>query len=468
MTMEILLNIASGSIDKRTLRRRTFLGVVAASSFLLPALSGCTSSPANTLRIAYQQWGSGKVMENFLSSISGQFRAKHPDLQIQLIPLVAAENDYFTKNELMMSSDSTTPDLVCEDTFILKSDVAAGYLQPLNQRLEGWQPWNEVFDSAKTAVTGEDGKVYGMPTGTDTRALWYNSELLAKAGLPMPWQPKDWTQLLKDLRSLHKALPEVIPFNIFSGKAQGEKASMQGFEMLMYGTGDTLYDGDRKKWLTGSQGFIDSLDFVQKIYQEKLGPPLSRALDANLTETVYSDWLPKGGLAVALDGGWISNNWVPGAPAEWPEWSKVMKQAKMPTQKAQAPGYTTLSGGWCWAIPARTKKADLAWEYLQTIATTANMTAFNIADNGVAVRKDVAAQPKYRSYTPTIQFFTSLVEGATFRPALAAYPQISASIQLAMEKVMIGGSTPKQAAQDYDEQITKIVGADQVMGASGR
>lgn len=445
-----------------TVRRRSFLGGVLGVGLLLPALSGCTGNSANTLKIAYQQWGSGKVMENFLAKISAQFRETHPDIQIQLVPLVAAENDYFTKNELMMSSDATTPDLVFEDTFILKSDVAAGYLQTLSDRVADWQPWQQIYDSAKTAVTGEDGKIYGVPAGTDTRALWYNTELFSKAGLAVPWQPKGWTQLFADLAVLKKALPEVVPFNIFSGKAQGEKASMQGFEMLLYGTDSTLYDEAQKKWVTGSQGFLDSLSFIEEVFSKKLGPSLSRALDANLTETVYTDWLPTGKLAVALDGGWISNNWVPGAPGEWPEWSSVMKQAKMPTQRGQASGYTTLAGGWCWALPARTKKADLAWEYLKTISTTQNMTSYNIADNGVAVRKDVAAQKEYRSYTPTIQFFTSLVEGATFRPALAAYPQISAAIQEAMEKVMIGGSSAQQAAQGYDQQITGIVGAGKV------
>ncbi len=457
--------------ERRLPKRRSFLlgtlGTLGAG-FLLPALSGCAGTSMNTLKIAYQQWGSGRLLEDFLTKVSEQFRRSHPEIQIQLIPLVAAENDYFTKNELMMSSESTTPDLVYEDTFILKSDVAAGYLQPLNDRVQGWQPWGQIFDSAKAAVTGEDGKVYGVPTDTDTRALWYNSELLAKAGLPIPWQPKDWQQLLADLKTVHRMLPEVIPFNIFSGKAQGEKASMQGFEMLLYGTYSALYDDETKKWMTGSQGFIDSLAFVQQIFADKLGPALGQAFDVNLAETIYADWLPNGKLAVALDGCWISNNWTSGGAAEWPEWPTVMKQSKMPTQNGQAPGYTTLSGGWCWAIPARTKKSELAWKYLQTLSTTENIMAYNIAENGVAVRKDVASRPEYRSYSPTVQFFTSLVEGATFRPALAPYPQISAAIQAAMEKVMVGGSTPEQAAKAYDQQLSDIVGAGHVAEAAGR
>lgn len=448
--------------------RRGFLGAVLGAGFLLPALSGCRADSSNTLRVAYKQWGSGKVLEDFLTRISGQFRQANPDITVQLIPLVAGDNDYFTKNELMMSSEATAPDLVYEDTFILKSDVAAGYLRPINDKVRSWQPWTEVYDSAKTAVTGEDGQVYAVPIGTDTRALWYNSELLASAGLPVPWQPTSWAELLRDLGVLRDALPGVTPFNIFSSKTQGEAAVMQGFEMLLYGTADTLYDAERRKWVTGSRGFRDSLEFIRNVSQTGLGPSMGNALNPNLADTIYNDWLPGGKLAVNLDGGWLGLYWAKGAAAEWPEWSTVLQQAKMPTQFGGGRGYTTMSGGWSWAFPARSKKFDLAWEFLTAAMTRENAVAYNVADNGIAVRKDVAQDPVYQASGPTVEFFSSLVEGATFRPALAAYPQISASIQAATEKVMIGNSSPAQAATKYDQQITGIVGQDQVAGVSPR
>lgn len=307
-----------------------------------------------------------------------------------------------------------------------------------------------------------------MPIGTDTRALWYNSELLASAGLPAPWQPATWAELLKDLAVLREKLPGVTPFNIFSSKAQGEAAVMQGFEMLLYGTADTLYDAERRKWVTGSRGFVDSLEFIRTVFQKGYGPSMSNALNPNLADTVYNDWLPGGKLAVNLDGGWLGLYWAPGAAAAWPEWSTVMKQAKMPTQFGDGQGYTTMSGGWSWAFPARSKKFDLAWEFLTTAMRRENAVAYNIADNGIAVRKDVGQDELYRSSGPTVEFFSSLVEGTTFRPALAVYPQISASIQAAAEKVMTGNASPEQAAKAYDRQITGIVGASNVTAVGPR
>ena len=44
-------------------------------------------------------------------------------------------------------------------------------------------------------VVTTDGKVYGIPYCTDTRGLWYNREILTKAGVIAEgedWAPKTW------------------------------------------------------------------------------------------------------------------------------------------------------------------------------------------------------------------------------------------------------------------------------------
>src|SRR5690606_15477428 len=113
--------------------RRTMLRITGGAAVVLPlAACGDADAAPNTLRISYQQFGSGTIMRDYLTGVMEAYSTRHPDVTVELVPLVAAEEDYFTKNELMMSSSRTTPDLVYEDTFILQSDVAAGYLRPID------------------------------------------------------------------------------------------------------------------------------------------------------------------------------------------------------------------------------------------------------------------------------------------------------------------------------------------------
>lgn len=447
-----------------SLGRRSMLRIVAGVATALPltALAGCSGSgrDSSTIRVAYQQFGSGTLMEAWISRTAKSFSADHPELTIELVPIVAAENDYFTKNELLMSSPRTSPDLVFEDTFILLSDVGAGYLQPIDELATGWEHWKDVAEASQKAVTGEDGRIYAIPTHTDTRGIWYQMDVFEQAGLSREWQPTSWDDILSAARTIKERLPEVAPLHVFSGVAQGEKASMQGFEMLLYGTDSRLYDETTQKWVLGSQGFVDSLGFLKTIFEEQLTLSLARNLDPNVGESIYTSLLPDAKLGMVVDGSWNSSNWAEGGPRPWPEWPDHIGTTRMPTQDGGGSGWTTLAGGWCWAIPRHCTDPKTAFSFVEALCTTENSVTRAIEDNHITVRSDVAEVEEYRTYSPKAEFFTDLLEEAYYRPALPAYPEVSSAIQQAMEEVMTGTSTPEEAAASYDAAVKDIVGAE--------
>lgn len=232
---------------------------------------------------------------------------------------------------------------------------------------------------------------------------------------------------------------------------------MQGFEMLLYGTNDgtadPLYDTATKKWIAGGQGFKDALSFVETVYREKLGPDVETALDPNIQTIIRGDLLPKGKLGIDLDGSWLPQDWLPGSGHEWPEWSKELGLAYMPTQNGQAPGKVSMSGGWTWAIPSKAANPDLAFKFIETMQTKANAQKWYVANSGIAVRKDVAEDPAYVDAQPGIKFFTDLVASTHYRPAYPAYPKVSTAIQEAMEGVTTGDMSVEEAATAYDEEL---------------
>ncbi|WP_405998386.1 ABC transporter substrate-binding protein [Streptomyces sp. NBC_00829] len=436
------------------------LAAVLAASSLTACGAGSGGDP-DTVRVAYNRSTDNKVRfkDDFLASVKKQFEKDHPGKKVKLVPIQAPDNDYATKAQQMMRSPKTAPDLVYEDTFRINSDIKAGYLKPLDDYLPKWDQWSRFVDTAKAAARAEDDRTYGVPDGTDTRGLWFNKEIFAKAGLPADWRPKNWAEILTAARTVRKKVPGVIPLNVYTGKGPGEAAVMQGFEMLLYGTGgDPLYDPTARKWVAGSKGFRDSLGFVRTVYGEKLGPDVSDALDPNIGTRVATELLPEGRLAIALDGSWMGQHWLDTGAKPWPEWNKKLGQAPMPTQNGQAPGRVSMSGGWTWAIPAKAKNPDLAWEFITSMQTPANAVEWTVVDAQIAVRKDVAASPRYLKSMPGIDFFTSLVQHTHYRPALPVYPQVSTAIGEAMEKVTTGDASVADAAKEYDDQLRTIVG----------
>lgn len=446
------------------MRRPVAVPLILASVSVLTvsALSACSEAnrDEDTLRIVFRKETDSAVTfrDDYIKDVAEKFERKYPGKKVELQPIQAPDQDYYTKVQQLMRSSKTAPDLVYEDTFLLNSDIESGYLRPLDGYLKGWDDWKQFQPNARDAVRGEDGKTYGVPDGTDTRGLWFNKKIFKKAGLPTDWQPKTWSEVLKAARTIKEKVPDVTPFNIFTGKGASEASAMQGLQMLLYGTGeDPLYDEESKKWVTGSEGFRESLEFIETVYDEDLGPGVEKAVDANITTEVATQMLPEGKLGIALDGSWLPQFWSEGGGKPWPGWEKTMGLAAMPTQHGGPPGEVSMSGGWTWSIPRRAHNPDLAWKMIETFQTREMAVDWCVRGAQVAVRKDVAADERYLKSMPGIRFFTERVKKSHYRPALPVYPQVSSAMLDATDSVTTGDASPQEAADTYDDQVEAAV-----------
>ncbi len=460
------------------MHRREFLltaaGLGATVGLAACGKSGGSTAPAASassageitgeVKVTFQQFGNSKIQANFLGDWAKKFTAAHPKATVKLQPIVASENDYYTKLQLSMRSPRTAPDMCYEDTFLINSDISAGYLTPLDDRINGWADWSQFKEAAKGAAKALDGKTYGIPDGTDVRAIWFNKKLFAQAGLPQDWQPKSWNDIVTAAQAIKSKVPGVIPVNVYAGTGTGEAASMQGFEMLLYGApSGTLFDKESQKWVIDSKQFIDALTFLQQIYSTGLAPTPQQALAPTWANTVSQEMLPKGKLAIDLDGSWLSGNWLPTGAAPWPEWHQTLGNAHMPTQNGEGSGKVTMSGGWTWAIPKNAQNPNAAWEFIKMLTSKEGELDYDIKNVQIPVRTDVAEDPSYVKANPTNAFFSSLVESTIYRPAYAEYSKISLLIQQATEKVITNTATPEAAAKFYSDGVTQVVGQDKVV-----
>ena len=142
-----------------------------------------------------------------------------------------------------------------------------------------------------------------------------------------------------------------------------------------------------------------------------------------------------------------------------------MGQAAMPTQNGQEPGYNSMSGGWTLAVGAKTKNPQAAFDFITTFLNKDGSLKYDSENSQIAVRKDVAEDPDYTGANPTFKFFSGLVEHTNFRPATSDYSQISNAIQVAMESVMTGQQSPKEAAAAYDDAVVGVVGKEHTVSA---
>lgn len=444
---------------KRSLTGLSVLAIGGLAVGLAGCAGGGSGADDDTLRVAYQKTSSFTAMDELMTTVKAEYEKEYPDRKVELVPIEAEQDQYFTKLALMNGSPDTAPDVIYEDTFQIRSDAAAGYLLPIDEYLADWEDWSLYDDGAKQAGVGDDGKTYGVSLGTDTRGIYFNRDLFEAAGLPADWQPTSWDDILEAARAIKESSPDVIPLNIYASKTLGEATSMQGFEMLLYGTDDELMDTSSNKWLTGSAGFRDALTFYQTAFEEGLAPDPASALDPGWGSKVQNELIPQGGLAIAIDGSWLPSSWIAGDNA-WPEWEDTLGLAAMPTQDGDGDGFTSMSGGWTLAVGANAGDPEAAFDFIAQALTPENALTYHQEAGQIAVRSDVAASQEYLDYNPSFEFFSSLVEYTHFRPATPDYSQISSNIPVATESVISGQASPEDAQKAYDEALIGIVGEE--------
>ncbi|WP_353949081.1 extracellular solute-binding protein [Sporolactobacillus sp. Y61] len=447
------------------LKKWLLLVGAAASIFLLSSCGSSSSSndsgDTTTIKIAWRALGKNDSMYRIYNKKwIADFEKENPNIKISLQPINATEGDYFSKLDLAMKSAETTPDIVNEDTFILPADAKAGYLQPLDAYLSEWPDWKNFTDSLKKGSQGSDGKQYGIPGTTDARGVWTNLNVTKKAGLSTNWKPKTWQDLIDAAKKIKNAEPNVIPFAMGVSTTNGESVSMQTFEQLLYGTGETLYNEKTKKWNVDSKGILASLNFINQIYnKDKTGPSLSVAMNSNYGSTIFQDKIPKNQVGLAMDGIWNTGNWSKGGAAPMPNMAKVLAFNLMPTQNGEKPGFVTMAGGWSWAIPKNSQHKDAAFEVLKAMNTKELAVQRALQEGTLTVRDDAAKDPEYLK-KPFIKEATEALKNAYFRPKNDLYPKVSIAIQQMVESVATEQKSPNEAAAKYASDVKGIVGAE--------
>jgi multiple sugar transport system substrate-binding protein len=363
----------------------------------------------------------------------------------------------------MERSSTTAPDIVSEDSFQIGSDVTAGYLAPLDQYLASWPEYKQEWYPQMQTITTFKGHNYGIMNSTDVQTIWYNKDIFKKAGLPTNWQPKSWADILSAAQTIKDKVPGVIPINAYSGIPMNEASTMRTMLMLLYGTNNSLYDYKTNKWVVPSKGIQDSLNFVKQVYnpQDLLGLSNDIALSTTAANTVATQLLPTGKLAIAMDGSWLPSSWGATGSSKWPAWQTTMGVAEMPTQFGEGQKTLTFSGGWSFAISSKSAHKDQAFQFLKILNSKNLLAQYDTAYSQITPRKDVADVPIYQK-VPLNTYFTNLLNNTHFRPAFPAYPKISVQITSMMQQVMSGQQSPGQAMKDFTQQVTSIVGASNV------
>lgn len=271
-----------------------------------------------------------------------------------------------------------------------------------------------------------DGKLYGVPFGSNCLLLFYNEDMLKAAGQEVP---TTWDELL--------VAAKACTTDTVSGFAHSSLQNEEGtFNFLphVWSTGATSYE-------INSEGGIKALTMIKNLVDA--GAMTKEAINWTQGDTMHQ--FISGNLAMMINGTWQ----IPTMRSEVPDlkWNV----APIPMDKQQASGL----GGENYAVVTGDNE-DAAVEFLK-FATQKEQCLSMMHAMGYISSDSTIAEGQFAG-DAVYEAFVEEMNYAFARGPLPEWPDISDAISLAFNEVMTGASTPEAAAAKAQTTIDGIIG----------
>jgi ABC-type sugar transport system permease subunit/ABC-type glycerol-3-phosphate transport system substrate-binding protein len=469
--------------------------IVTALWFLAPSRSEQASEPG-VVEITYVGRGGGPIsgaLDDAVREFEEQSRRDHAkDPSKPIYRVISGQNASRGQTEdptrfLVSVAGGMPPDVILFDRFAVTEWASRGAFYRLDDfvakdrtsgRTDAIIP-EEFYDSCwdevvyRDPLTGKSG-VYGIPEKVDNRALFYNKDLLKRAGYDRP--PRSWEELHEMAIKLTEQDKDGRITRL--GFAPGAAAGAQGNAWLfLYGwmNGGHFMSADGRRCTLNDPKIVEALAWLTNIYDVQGGAAAVKAFESTLQGGDLDAFII-GKLAMKIDGFWQITDTVA-------QFGRNLNYGIAPPPIPQAEinsGSKTCTwvSGWCYAIPSTAKQKEAGWEFIRFLCSQraqeimAESQRLTLASQGrVFVPTQCANKrinkwlfDKYVFDNPSmdpkvgaaVQVFNKLLEGQPYRPVtpvgqLLWNQQIAATDNATYHKL-----SPQAALDD----ATKIVQRD--------
>lgn len=327
----------------------------------------------------------------------------------------------FKKQLSIGASADELPDLVILDNPDHASYAAMGIFADITGKFDVSNYYGGPVNSCTL-----DGKLYGVPFGSNCLTLFYNEDMLKAADCEVP---TTWDELQEVAK---KCTTDTVSGFAFCS-LQNEEGTFN-FLPWVWSTGATSYE-------INSEGGIKALNHVKDLVDS--GAMTKEAI--NWTQGDTMNQFISGNLAMMINGTWQ----IPTMREEVPDlkWNV----AKIPQDQQQASGlggenYAVIAGG----------NEEGAIKFLE-YATSEETCLYMMNAMGYISADKTIAEGQFEG-DATYQVFVDEMEYAFARGPLPEWPDVSDAISLAFNEVITGASTPEDAAVKAQETIDSILG----------
>ncbi len=394
---------------------------------------GGADSGKKILRVL--NWGTAEEAQIAQDAID-RFTADHSDVEVKQTSVPVDSWSDFIQKWISMTTSGETPDVINIGLEAARMAVENDLLLPLDDIVDGDEQLSKLKEEyAESLLDGfsVDGKLYGLPNGTQTMVMYYNKKMFDDAKIAYPQDGWTWDEFLEDARKLTKE----------DGSVYGYGLSSSYFQLTPWWSTNDAYPTteDYAKPALNSNGMVESVEFLNSLVKDKLTPdPIS--------SDVYSMFASKQ-LAMVGAGRWVLNTWKDAGLT-----NDDFDCVQWPVKKKDSSVY----GGAAWTISASTSEKELAIDLLKELVSDEYLKANAAGGQQVPPTSTLATDTEIMGTTPdNIQGIWKAVTIAAPVAAPTYFGDIEQGLLRGLEEVFSGAKEPKEALDEAQSQVESAI-----------
>lgn len=350
------------------------------------------------------------------------------EVNIQSIPWSSAHDRLLTA-----VASGEGPDVVQMGTTWMAEFVDAGALEDISEYIESEETLNsENFFEGSVATTEFDGAYYGVPWYTETRALYYRTDLLEEIGYSEA--PATWEELEDAAVQLSERGDNMYGFNVDGAdQSFGFMFARQNGSELFDGTGNPVFN---------EEPFVETVEYLNNLIQIGAAPQQDLGLETSQT------FGGEGIVPMFISGPWMINIIHESAPDIEGSWATAVLPSGSENNLSN-------TGGANLAIFSGAENEENGIALMEFMSRPENQLAFFETSNSLP--SAIEAWEAEELSGDLIATFGEQLENSEHMPLIAEWERVAAEYLEDWEEIYLGGADPQEKMDEFNAEVENIL-----------
>ena len=231
--------------------------------------------------VLFYNWYGSEGFDELTLALVDEFERIHPEIDVELVRGGTVDGRSPNDRLLAAVAAGTAPDVVHFERSIVIEFAAKGLLTPLGRLIPGVE---EAFIPGAVQEVVYKGEVYGIPSGTDIRGLFWNQADFASAGLDEARGPASMDEL------------DALAAKLTRANAEG------GFDKVgfvpwlgnwyavgwLYTFGGDIYDAENNRPRVNTENHVRAFEWIREYGQRFPYDVVTAAISGKSPNTFYN------------------------------------------------------------------------------------------------------------------------------------------------------------------------------------